>query len=100
MLSKSESESKVLNFLNMIYADFEIMIIDDNTIENDKFLVFFYNTKEYLLNNNISYALAGNGGIIVDRTNGDMYMSGTSEPIDHYIEQFLNNKNGLQKIDF
>ncbi|MEE9363955.1 MAG: YrhB domain-containing protein [Cellulophaga sp.] len=100
MISKAESKSKVLDFLNLIYADFEIMIVDDKTIEEEGFLVFFYNSKEYLINNNTSYALAGNGGIIVDKVDGNMYMSGTSEPIEYYINIFVNDKKNLERIDF
>ena len=73
MLTKTESKSKVIAFLNHVYIDFETMIVDKYTIENDMFFVFFYNSKEYHLNHNDSYALAGNGGIFVDRIDGTIY---------------------------
>ncbi len=112
MLTKLEAKNKVDFFLTII-ADgndmvlpngetikYELIVMDDNTIERDELFVFFYNSKEYLLNNNASYALVGNGGIIVDRCDGNMYMSGTSEPIEYYINKFISDKNSLERIDF
>ena len=99
MTSIIEAKNKVLDFLNLMYTDLEVLIMDDKTIENNSLFVFFYNSKEYLLNKDSSYALAGNGGIIVDKIDGALFITGTSNPIEYYIEEFNTNKESLERVD-
>lgn len=50
--------------------------------------VFYYNAKEFLETNDIEYALTGNAPLIVDRKDGQLYVTGTAHPIEHYLDQY------------
>jgi len=63
-------------------------LVVTKTTEYDFGWVFAYNTKEYSETNNISYALAGNAPLIVDKTDGQVYATGTARPVEHYIEEY------------
>jgi Immunity protein 35 len=50
--------------------------------------LFAYNTKEYLETGEIGSALAGNSPIIVDRTDGQLYETGSTYPVQYYLDQY------------
>jgi hypothetical protein len=50
--------------------------------------LFAYNTKEYLETGEIGFALAGNSPIIVDRTDGHLYETGSAHPVQYYLDQY------------
>ena len=50
--------------------------------------VFFYNTKEFVDSGDPVLGLVGNAPLIVDRTDGQLYVSGTAHPLEHYIEEY------------
>jgi hypothetical protein len=58
------------------------------TLDFDVGWVFFYNSAKYLQTRSFRDALAGNAPIIVSKVDGSIHMTGTSEPIEHYIEKF------------
>lgn len=93
------AKQKIYNYFESLCLDYEIMILDEQTIENHDLYVFFYDSKEYLVGGDDSYALAGNSGIIVDKKNLDLYSTFSSHPIEYYIDMFRSNKSGLQKMD-
>ncbi len=63
------------------------LVITDEQ-EHDFGWVFFYNTKEFAESNDYKHALAGNAPLIVDRADGQMYITGTAGPLNHYIEEY------------
>lgn len=108
-MSLEEARNKVQSILNTIYSGsniiinndsipFDVMIIDDDTIEKNDLFVFFYDSKEYLLNKNDSYALAGNAGIIFDKKTGEIFMANTTKPISYFINDYPKNKMDLVKL--
>lgn len=50
--------------------------------------IFCYNTEQYVATGETSYALAGNAPIIVDRADGQLYVTGTAYPLDHFIAEY------------
>jgi hypothetical protein len=50
--------------------------------------VFFYNTKEYVDSGDPELGLVGNAPLIVDRTDGKLYVTGTVHPLEYYIEEY------------
>ena len=50
--------------------------------------VFCYNTKEFLETGDLSFALGGNAPIIADRKDGQLYVTGTANPLEFYLEQY------------
>jgi hypothetical protein len=61
----------------------EITLIEDKPYG----WVFFYNSKDYD-SNDISTHLAGNAPIIVDRIDGELRVTGTARPTEHYIQEY------------
>lgn len=59
-------------------------------IEYDFGWAFVYNTKQYLDTDDIEYALVGNAPFIVDKADGELYVTGTARPLAHYVDEFRN----------
>jgi len=57
-------------------------------VEHDFGWVFFYNTKEYLEKQDTNYALGGNAPLIVDRSDGQLYVTGCAHSIEYYVDQY------------
>jgi hypothetical protein len=64
------------------------VVIDEGTIEKDWGWVFFYTSERYLKTRDIRYAIAGNAPYIVNRHTGEVRVTGTAQPIEHYIEEY------------
>ena len=56
--------------------------------EHDFGWVYFYDGSIHLETGNVSDAVAGNAPLIVDRTDGRLYITGTAQPIEHYLMEF------------
>ena len=68
--------------------DMVLEVIDDATIEKEWGWVFFYDSAAHLRSGDIRDAIAGNAPIIVDRSTGELVITGTAWPIDKYIEDY------------
>ena len=66
----------------------ELVLLDDQTIEDDFGWVFFFESKAFLDTGNTSHALAGNAPLLVSRMDGSVHVTGTARPIEFYIENF------------
>ena len=66
----------------------QVAILDDHTITQDFGWVFFYESIKFLNSGDSTHALVGNAPIIVSRRDGQLYETGTAEPIEAYIENF------------
>ena len=63
-------------------------LVVTETIEYEFGWVFVYNAREYVETNNIQHALVGNEPLIVDKDDGQVYITGTALPLEQYIEQY------------
>ena len=84
----SDRERQVLGLGARDDNAIELVILDDQTIEGEFGWVFFYQSRVYLESGDVSYALAGNAPILVSRQDGSLHVTGTSQPIEAYIENF------------
>lgn len=50
--------------------------------------VFFWNTKQFADSGDHRHGLVGNAPLIVDRNDGQLYVTGTAHPLDYYIEEY------------
>jgi len=66
----------------------ECVILENKTIEKDWGWVFFYQSKAFIKSNDFMDMLAGNAPYIVNRTTGELYITGTAYPIEHYIKEY------------
>lgn len=68
--------------------DDEIIILDEHTIERPWGWVFFHTSRKWHETGDISYALAGNSPLLVERLTGRLIGTGTAMSIEHYIENY------------
>lgn len=61
--------------------------------EHDFGWVYFYDGSRQVETGKLGDAIAGNAPLIVDRSDGKLYITGTAHPVDHYIQEFrLGNR--------
>jgi hypothetical protein len=56
--------------------------------EHDFGWVYFYDGSLHLETGSVSDAVAGNAPLIVDKTDGGLYITGTARPLEHYLAEF------------
>jgi hypothetical protein len=56
---------------------------------------FFWNTKEFIDSGDHRFALVGNAPIIVDRGDGQLYVTGTAHSWEHYLEEYRSGQRRL-----
>jgi hypothetical protein len=56
--------------------------------EHDFGWLYFYDSTRHVETNDVRDALVGNAPLIVDRTDGKLYVTGTAHPVEHYLEEF------------
>jgi hypothetical protein len=66
----------------------DLAVMDEFTIEKDWGWVFFYNTQRFLQTREKRYELFGNAPYIVNRHTSEIRVTGTAQPIEHYIEEY------------
>jgi hypothetical protein len=66
----------------------DLVVVDEDTIEKDWGWVFFYTSERYLQTRDIRYALAGSAPYIVNRHSGEIRVTGTRQPTQHYIDEY------------
>jgi hypothetical protein len=94
MVSISFQEAKKLayEYVCQQECDFELVILDDKTLEEEFGWVFFYTTKKYLETGNFRDLVGGNAPIIIDKETGQLTETGTAYGVDHYIEEYRVNR--------
>jgi hypothetical protein len=50
--------------------------------------LYFYDSSRHVATGDTRYALVGNAPLIVDKNDGKLYITGTTHPVEHYVEQF------------
>lgn len=73
-------------------TDYSFVILDEYTIEHPTCFVFFYESSKYLETDKFEDRLAGNSPILVDRFNSEPQFLGTAEPVEFYINEFLQQQ--------
>jgi len=56
--------------------------------EHDFGWVYFYDGSTHIQTGNLTDAVSGNAPLIVDRTDGKLYITGTARPIEYYLQEF------------
>jgi hypothetical protein len=65
----------------------EYIIVDESTVEKEYGWIFYHQSRHYIETGDGDYELAGNGPIIVDKSDGSLYQMGSANPDDD-IEEF------------
>ena len=69
-------------------TDDNFVIADEETLHKDFGWVFFWQSERYLKTEEISDMLVNNVPLIVSKSNGKIYPTGSSRPIEYWIELF------------
>ena len=69
-------------------SDDYCVILEEETIEKEWGWVFFYQSKAYIESGDLGDMLAGNAPYIVNKKNGQLYVTGTAYDIEHYINVY------------
>lgn len=65
----------------------DIVLSEGATREEDWCWTFSYNTREYLETRRVTYALAGNGPILVEKESGAVRRLGTGRPVEEQLKE-------------
>jgi immunity protein 35 of polymorphic toxin system len=87
MLTRAEALGLVVAELGRMHLA-DLVILDEETIEREWGWVFFYNSQRYLETGDILHALAGNAPYLVNRHTGELQVTGTAHPTEHYIAEY------------
>jgi hypothetical protein len=66
----------------------EALVLMTRPFETSATLAYNYQTAEFVATGDFTYALAGNGPILVSKLNGTVEVAGTARPVEHYIRAF------------
>ena len=93
MMTKGEARAAVEAELATLIATHrgepgELVVMDDFTVERPWGWVFFYNSRRFAETREPLQALAGNAPYIVNRTTGEVRVTGTARPTEEYIAEY------------
>ena len=73
---------------NMQLDEDDEAVIDDRWTRTESFgWIFFYNSRRFIEDGQFVDQLVGNAPIIVRRDTGEVLVTGTAEPVEHYVAQ-------------
>ena len=93
MLTDKEMLAIAEHFLKKTWAGFEIQF-REGIIKKPYGNIYRYQSKEYLLTNNIDKSLIGNAPFLVEKKTGRVVTFGTSPGLDDWIEMYENGTIG------
>jgi hypothetical protein len=88
VITIERAEQIAMNEISKLKPEVEYVIVNEKTITTSFGWVFFYNTKKYIETRDIKYLIPGNAPIMVNKFDGTYRFTGTSMPIDYYIDQY------------
>lgn len=99
MISIGKAKERIIQYLNFFDQDYEIVIEENMTVLERHVCIFYYNTRAFLEDKNISAALAGNNPILYDLSTNEVYYVTPGTQPRELINNYLDGKLTLQRID-
>ena len=98
MISREKARELAMAKIRSTWSvrDDEPVIADELTKEADFGWVFFYNSKRYRETKKASFALAGNGPVVVDRVSGAVTLLGSAGGVDHQLSEYRRLKKPIK----
>lgn len=89
-----EARAAVYAYLAKLQAgrSYQLAVMEDRTRSEEFGWVFFYNTRQFVESGDVQWALGGNAPLIFDRRTGELHVTGTAHPIEHYIDEFRKRR--------
>lgn len=88
MLTRDDAYSLVEAEFSKFDADADPVILKEATQEFSWGWVVFYQSQRHIESNDIRHSLAGNGPYIVNKYSGEIEITGTALPVEHYIREY------------
>jgi hypothetical protein len=89
LLTFDEARALVVDAITELAPPDDPYRLDESaTIEKPWGWVFFYNSQRYLDTHDDNHHLLGNAPYIVNKTTGEILVTGTAEDIDFYIAEY------------
>jgi len=95
MMTRDDAKKLVDGYLVQLQTGraYELRVLDELTREEDfGWVFFFYNSRRFVETRDIQWALGGNAPLIVDKYTGELHVTGTSHPVEHYIERYRRGR--------
>ncbi|NBC39348.1 YrhB domain-containing protein [Corallococcus exiguus] len=89
-MNRNEAHALVDAYVRRVSAraGAELIILDERTIEREFGWVFFYASKRHVETGDPAFSVGGNAPMIVDRVTGELHVTGTAYPVEHYIAEY------------
>jgi hypothetical protein len=71
----------------------DLVLQEDKTISEDFGWVFFYTTRRFLKTGDFRDIVGGNAPFIIDHDSGKLTVTGTTHPIEQYIDEYRKRRN-------
>ena len=96
MIDKTTARQIVADYIGRTQSipETPIIILDEETIEKPYGWIFFYTSQQFYETDDVSYALAGNGPIVVEKADGSVHQLGTAEPEEVTIRAYEAQRGG------
>jgi len=93
MISKEKAYEKVEILLNKLEYEDKYLIDKSATDDHEWGWVIYYNTETYVKTKDTEFALMGNAPFLVMKNTGEVVTTGTSEPVEFYIDEYFSTNN-------
>jgi hypothetical protein len=89
-MDKQDAAQRALKHINRSFdhPTDSLVLLDEETLDRSYGWVFFYQSKNYVETGRSSSRLAGNGPIVVLRSDGSIHELGTANPLEDEIAAF------------
>lgn len=90
MLTKSEALQVVNDKLKQMSATIghQLVIVEEKTRETSFGWVIFYDSQKFIETNDMQFAIAGNGSVMVDKNSGSVVFHGAGKPASILIAEY------------
>ncbi len=88
MLTKEEARELAWNEIKKL-SYFELVILDEYTMEEDFGWLFCYTSKEFFETGDIRHSLYGNAPIILNKYDGSIHETGTNNTREYFVKKYL-----------
>lgn len=72
-------------------SNIEMMLFSSEIIKKKYGNIYYFDSKEYIINGDIGKALVGNGPFLVEKDNGRLVNFGTTPGLDEYLIAYEND---------
>lgn len=95
MITETEADQIAEEWVARASAPEDDVIINRRFTRAESFgWVYFYNTRRFIDDGDLRSAIAGNAPIVVLRETGEVLVTGTAHPVDHYLDEIRTTYGG------